>query len=328
MERLTAANAGRDTQTELAGEASRRALKAMSDAYQNFDGIPKHASTGFNNLNRQIGGWKRGRLYIVAGRPGMGKSTFGLAAMLRTALEGHGVAIFALEMSGDELMHMAMANLAWSRHDPIEYRDVAPEAANQPGYEERFRRVYHAQEKLDALPFYVCDRAGLTVAQIRAEAQAIAQRLAAKGKRLEVILIDHMGLLKADTTYAGNKVAETEQISAALKVLAKELNCAVVALSQLSRQVEGRTDKRPNLSDLRWSGGIEQDADVVAFVFRPAYYLTKGEEDPDKEEARKAKLALCRNKIELLIEKNRAGPTGLVEFYCDIACAVIRNGEI
>ena len=327
MERLSKAHLQKDRATELVGDASQRALIAMSDAFQDWDSIPKHADTGFDDLSRQIGGWKRGRLYVVAGRPGMGKSTFGLAAMLRTALLGHGTVMFALEMSKDELIHMSLANLAWSREARIEYRDLAPEAARQPGYEEAYRRVYAARQRLDDLPFYLCDRGGLTMAEIRSEAQAVAQRMATRGKRLEVLCIDHMGLIKADTTYAGNKVAETEQISAALKMLAKELDCAVVALCQLSRQVEGRNDKRPNLSDLRWSGAIEQDADAVIFVYREAYYLTKKDEDFEKELARKARLEACRNRIELLVEKNRAGPTGSIELFCDIGCAVVRNAE-
>jgi replicative DNA helicase len=299
----------------------------MSDAFQNWDSIPKHATTGFDDLNNTIGAWKRGRLYIIAGRPGMGKSTFGLAAMLRTAQAGHGAIMFALEMSRDELVHMALANLAWEREARIEYRDLSPEVAHIPGYEERFRRAYAAQGRLAELPFYISDRGGITVAQIRAEAQSIAQRLAARGKRLEVICVDHLGLIKPETTYAGNKTAETEQISSALKVLAKEMDVAVIAMSQLSRQVEGRVDKRPNLSDLRWSGSIEQNADVVGFVYREAYYLTKKEEDYDKEAEREKRLKECRNKIELLVEKNRAGPTGSIELYCDIGCAVVRNME-
>jgi replicative DNA helicase len=315
MERLSKTHLGRDQATELVGDASRKIIAAMSDAYQDWDSIPKHAGTGFHDLTQQIGGWKRGRLYVLAGRPGMGKSTFGLAAMLRTAQLGHGAIMFALEMSKDELIHMSLTNLAWSRESRIEYRDIIPEAARSPGYEERFQRVYHAREKLDALPFYISDRGGMTVAEIRSEAQSAAQRFAAKGKRLEVICVDHLGLIKPETTYSGNKVAETEQISAALKLLAKEMDCAVVALSQLSRQVEGRGDKRPNLSDLRWSGAIEQDADVVGFVFREAYYLSKTEEDPDKEAQRQVRLEACRRKIELLIEKNRGGPTGNIEFY-------------
>lgn len=327
MERLSRAHLNKERATELVGDAARKAVAAMSDAYQDWDSIPKHASTGFDDLDRQIGGWKRGRLYVLAGRPGMGKSTFGLSAMLRTAQAGHGAILFALEMSKDELVHMSLTNLAWSREARIEYRDITPESAHQPGYEGKFQRIYQSRPKLDALPFYISDRGGLTISDIRSAAQSVAQRFASQGKRLEVLCIDHLGLIKPDVTYQGNKVAETEQVSSALKLLAKELDCAVIALSQLSRQVEGRQDKRPNLSDLRWSGAIEQDADVVGFVYREAYYLSKKEEDPDKEMRRRSRLDECRNRIELLVEKNRSGPTGNLEFFCDIGCAVVRSME-
>ena len=155
-----------------------------------------------------------------------------------------------------------------------------------------------------------------------------AALLRSKGKRVEVICIDHLGLLKATGNYRGNKVAETEEVSADLKLLAKDLDCAVVALAQLNRGVEGRDDKRPSMADLRWSGAIEQDADCVAFVYRQAYYLHKQDPDPGKETLRAAKYETCKNEIELLIEKNRAGPTAGLKFFCDIGCGVIRDLEV
>jgi replicative DNA helicase len=165
------------------------------------------------------------------------------------------------------------------------------------------------------------------MAEIRSKAQQYAQRFEAWGKRLEVICVDHLGLVKASSAYRGNKVAETEEVSGDLKRLAKEMDCAVIALAQLSRQVEGREDKRPTLSDLRWSGAIEQDADVIMFPYRPEYYLRRTEEDADKEMKRQEKLAKVQNRLELLIEKHRGGSTGQVDLFCDMGCAVVSDLE-
>jgi replicative DNA helicase len=193
------------------------------------------------------------------------------------------------------------------------------------GFETRFDRIHQIAPTFSSLPFEIADRGGLTVPQIRAQAVAYDLKLKAKGKKLEVLCVDHLGLIKASANYKGNKVAETEEVSADLKAMAKDLDVAMVGLAQLSRQVEQRDDKRPNLSDLRWSGGIEQDADCVMFVYREEYYLTKKQPDLKKETERQDRLAECQNKIEVLIEKQRGGPTLAMEFFCDIGCAVVRD---
>ena len=169
------------------------------------------------------------------------------------------------------------------------------------------------------------DRVGMTIADIRSQALQQAQRLEAQGRRLDVICIDHLGLIKPSGKYAGNKAAETEEISASLKAMAKELNIAVVALVQLNRGVEGREDKRPSLSDLRWSGAIEQDADVVMFVYREAYYLTKPVSDPMEDAARMVKLHAAKSELEVIFAKHRGGPCPTIKMFCDMGCGVIRD---
>lgn len=326
MERLSKAHLSNDEGMQSIGDIARKAMEALSDAYSNQSSGNNYAKIGLADLAQAIGGWRRKRLYIIAGRPGMGKSTFTLSTMLRTAHAGHGVLFFAQEMGKQELVEMALCDIAYSKAR-IEYRDISSDAVLRDGFADKFAAIHRVSHLFNSLPLMISDRGGLTVSEIRSQAHQYGQRLAAMGKRLDVIVVDHMGLVAASSTYKGNKVAETEEVSAALKQLAKELDCAVVALSQLSRQVESREDKRPNLSDLRWSGGIEQDADVVMFVYREAYYLSKREDDGDKEIRRQDRLREVQNKIEVLVEKNRGGPTRNLEFFCDVACSVVRDLE-
>lgn len=328
MEGLRRAHMTESGDVETLARVVERSLVEMNIAYQTETPVKDFAHVGLRDLARMIGGFRRKRYYVIAGRPGMGKSTLALSALLRTAMKGHGVMLFALEMGRDEVSEIAMCDLAWHRHNRIEYRDITSTAVHREGFEAKYDEVLQVRPLFNSLPFYVTDKGGLSVADVRAQALHYRQRLAAEGKRLEVVCIDHLGLLKASGRYQGNKVAETEEVSAALKLLAKELDCSVVALAQLSRQTESRDDKRPTLADLRWSGGIEQDADCVMMVYREEYYLKKEESDPDKETTRQAKLKACANTLQVFIEKQRGGPTGEVKLFCDIGCGVVRDLEV
>lgn len=304
-----------------------RVLVELSVAYQAGSEAKDFAVAAPSELGRQIGHWRRKRFYVVAGRPGMGKSTLALSSLIRTALRGYGVLMFSQEMGEDELTEIALCDLAWTPNRRIEYKDITANAVMRPGFAEKYQELQQVAPMLKSAPFYVCDKGGLTIADIRSQALTYQQRLAGLGKRLDVVVVDHLGLIKPTGNYRGNKVAETEEVSAALKQLAKELDCAVVALAQLSRQTEGREDKRPTLSDLRWSGGIEQDADVVMMVYREEYYLRKEETEADKEMKRQERLKACKNTLQVFIEKNRGGATGEVKLFCDIGCGVVRNLE-
>jgi replicative DNA helicase len=227
-------------------------------------------------------------------------------------------------MGRAELTEIALADLSYDAFERIEYRDMN----KQEGFERRYERISAAARRLSTLPFLISDRGGQTLAEIRAQAQQYAQRLAAEGKRLDVICIDHLNLIKASDRYSGSKAAETEEISMALKQLAKDLQCAVIALTQLNRAVEGRDEKRPSLADLRWSGAIEQDADAVMFVYREAYYLERTKhDDMAKETDRLARLEASRTKLEVIFGKHRGGPCPVLEFYADMGCGAIRDLE-
>lgn len=327
MEALSRAQYATPSNFEPLAAVAERVLTELSVAYQAGSEAKDFAVAAPSSLGRQIGHWRRKRFYVIAGRPGMGKSTLALSSLVRTALRGYGVLMFSLEMGEDELTEIALCDLAWTPSRRIEYNSIRPNAVMRPGFAEKYGEVQQVAPMLGSAPFYICDKGGLTIGDIRSQALTYQQRLHAMGKRLDVLCVDHLGLIKPTGNYRGNKVAETEEVSAALKQLAKELDCAVVALAQLSRQTEGREDKRPTLSDLRWSGGIEQDADVVMMVYREEYYLRKEEADTDKEALRQRKLTACKNTLQVFVEKNRGGPTGEVKLFCDIGCGVVRNLE-
>lgn len=307
------------------GTVVERVLTELNVAYQSDTDVKDYAHIALVDLRRMLGGWRRQRLYIVAGRPGMGKTTFTLSTMLRTAQARHGVLFFSMEMAEGELAEIALCDLAWGKHRRIEYRDISADAVRKEGFEGNFEEILQVRPLFNSLPFLINDKPGLTMAQIRSQALDYQQRLAAEGKRLDVIVVDHMGKIRPSSNYRGNKVAETGEISGQLKELAKELDCAVVALCQLSRASETRDDKRPTLSDLRWAGEIEQDADCVLMAYREEYYLRKAETAADKELDRQDRLSKCKNVMQLYVEKNRQGPTGEVRLFCDVACGVVRN---
>jgi replicative DNA helicase len=327
MERLSRAHLDKNEGVTSASKASTEIVERLADLHQNGRQAPDFVYPGSWDLSRVIKGWRRGRFYVIAGRPGMGKSTAALSLLVHTAKQGAGVLFFSLEMTNAELMEMALCDLAWSRFHRIEYRDLSEPMKDTAESEKRFERIREAGETLADYPLTIMDRGGMTIAEMRSQALMQAQRLQAQGKRLEVIAIDHLGLIKPSGKYAGNKVAETEEISAALKALAKELNVAVIALVQLNRGVEGREDKRPSLSDLRWSGAIEQDSDVVMFVYREAYYLTKPVSDPIEEIARMDKLQAAKNELEVIFAKHRGGPCPTIKMFCDMGCGVVRDLE-
>jgi replicative DNA helicase len=168
-------------------------------------------------------------------------------------------------------------------------------------------------------PLYIEDEPGLTAAEIEARARVIASKFSAKGRTLDGVIVDHIH--KCRHPGAQSKVSELTEISARLAEAAKRLNCPVIALAQLNRGVESREEKRPTLADLRESGAIEQDADVVTFLSREAYYLERQSfSDYDREADRIAQLMRCQNKMELIIAKQRSGPTSTVDLWVNMGC--------
>ena len=254
------------------------------------DGFMTGLSTGFVGLDKITTGLHEGNLIILAARPAMGKTALALNIAKHVAtMERKPTVIFSLEMGAEELIE----------------RMVASEGM-VPGYHlktgnlstDEWKRLVHAQSNLYDVPIFVDDTAGIRISEIRSKARKLSQEMGGLG----IIIIDYLQLITGSKRE--NRQQIVSEISRELKILAKDLRVPVIALSQLSRSVEQRQDKRPMLSDLRESGSIEQDADIVAFLYRDAYYQ---KEHADSQEA--------NNVTELILEKNRHGSLGTVKLY-------------
>ena len=290
------------------GEGWRDFRRSLTEAVKNAEaahsrdgmaGLP----TGLRDLDELLGGLHKSDLIIVAARPSMGKT--GLATGIgfhaaRQQIDGRPcpVGFFSLEMSSEQLSTRILASEAGVSADRIRKGELQNHEMD---------RILAVVPELEGLPLYVDDGAALTISALRTRARRLKRQ-----HGLDLIIVDYLQLLSASSMRRNdNRVQEVSEITRGLKTLAKELDVPVVALSQLSRNVESRTDKRPQLADLRDSGSIEQDADVVIFIYREEYYLERGTEQE------RARLGDVAGIAELLVAKHRQGPTGLVKVRFD-----------
>ena len=272
------------------------------------------ATTGLMALDKKLNGYRAGQLYVIAGRPGMGKSAFMCSSLRRTAQSGRGVAIFSLEMGEEEIAARCLSDALDNPRAPF-FGDILKGLVSTADRAD----LTMASDSLAGLPMAIDASPRLSFVEIAGRARKAKALFAAQGQSLDVVCIDHMGLVAPSDRYSGNKVAEAGEVSGQFRSLAKELGCCVILLSQLSREVEKRDDKRPVMSDLRWSGEIEQDAHVIGFLYREAYYLAQ---DPN---ALPHQVQDARFKLEFLIRKNRNGETGDVPLWCSIGHSSIRD---
>jgi replicative DNA helicase len=305
------------------------ALEMAAHAYQR-DGKLSGLATGLIDLDGKMGGLQKSDLVIIAGRPGMGKTSLGTNIAYNVARswkpgevrpDGHIetanggiVGFFSLEMSAEQL-----ATRIISEQSGIPSSMIRRGAIDQ----EKFDRLKDVTIELQHLPLYIDETGGLTIAQLAARARRLKRQ-----KGLDLLVVDYIQLLQGSTRRAQEgRVQEVTEITTSLKALAKELNVPILALSQLSRQVESRDDKRPQLSDLRESGSIEQDADVVLFVFREEYYLSNKEPRPGTDEHIKwqAEMEQAHGKAEIIIGKQRHGPTGTVNLQFEASVTRFDN---
>lgn len=291
------------------------AIDAAARAYQaegRIIGIP----SGLSKLDRKLLGFTRGDLVVMAGRPGMGKSAL-MVTMARTMAEkGYRNIIISQEMGDASLGQRMIADKLFNS-GPVPYFAFRSGRFDEAA----FKRITEAGEDLSKLPLRIEPQPAQTVSQIAAKARQAKRR-----GGLDVLWIDHLQIIKASGKYQ-NRVHQIGEITGALKALAKELDIVVILLSQLSRALESREDKRPQMSDLRDSGDIEQDADVILMLFRERYYLERREPTHGSAEHAVWQTQMFRteNKLELAIEKQRAGPTGMVEVFCNIGCNAVRD---
>ena len=296
-------------------------LKAVTDAvnvanaaYQREGGLAG-ISTGLIDMDRKLGGLHPSDLLILAGRPSMGKTSLATNIAFNIAkahkrgrmpdggegsVEGGVVGFFSLEMSAEQLAARILSEASEVPSEQIRRGDMT---------EQEFRRFVEAAKALEACPLYIDDTPALPISQVAARARRLKRT-----HGLDVLIIDYLQLLKG--TSKENRVQEVSEITQGLKAIAKELNIPVIALSQLSRAVESREDKRPQLSDLRESGSIEQDADVVMFVYRDEYYRERekpGDHELEKMAQWQTIMESVHGKAEVIIGKQRHGPIGTVE---------------
>lgn len=289
--------------------------------------VPEMPSTGYKDLDRQIGGWGRQRFYVIGARPGQGKTAFATASMRKVVRQqkkeggNFGAMYFSLEVPGRDIWSRLVASECANSHTPIEYREIqTAKYLNQS----QVQAVGKYADALRKFPIRICDKPGLTITQIEAEARAEKQRMERIGQSLDVIFIDYMQIVQAGGRYGGNKVNEIGEISMGCLNMARRLDIAVVATAQLSRGVESRDDKRPVMSDLRESGQIEQDANSIVFLYRPAYYDRREAENTNDME-KLQEIEARKNDLYLLVEKSRDGTPGKVKTYCDIGLNCIEN---
>jgi replicative DNA helicase len=290
------------------------AIDMASNAYRR-DGHLSGMATGLTDLDKLMGGLQSSDLIIVAGRPGMGKTALGTNIAFNVAkawagelqpdgsmktVNGGIVGFFSLEMSAEQLATRIIAEQSGVPSSNIRRGRID---------ESEFGRIVDAAREMNKIPLYVDQTGGLSIAQLAARARRLKRQ-----RGLDLIVVDYIQLLSGSSKKGDNRVQEVTEITNALKALAKELNVPILALSQLSRQVENRDDKRPQLSDLRESGSIEQDADVVLFVYREEYYLKNKEPKPRTVEyvQWQDQMGQVHGLAEVIIGKQRHGPTGTV----------------
>jgi replicative DNA helicase len=284
--------------------------------------VPESICTGLKDLDRIMGGWHRGELAVIAARTSMGKTAFVLSALRQAARKGTSSVFFSMEITADQASCRLLSDAIWNSQTPISYDRIDQHRIEKFDVE----RLERAAADIARLPLMVDDQRGLSVSEIGARARRVRDEMERKGRRLDAICIDHLGKIRASSRYAGNKVHETGEKTNALAQLALDLDVAVIVLQQLNRGTEGREEKRPGLSDLRDSGNIEEDADTVSFLYRPAYYLDRIKyDDQEKEDNRLSLLEKKRNVLELIVAKNRRGPICNKEFFISIESNAVRD---
>lgn len=284
---------------------------------------PDAFSTGFTDLDQATGGFEAGCLFTVAAATGVGKTIFAVNAGLNVARKGVGVALFSLEVPHEQMTARILASMAYTHRRPIGFGDILRGRLDDM----QMWLVEDAQKRLAKLPFTLECASSPTLAQVTAAVRAEKKRMEVRGLRLGVVLIDYLQLMRATDRYQGNRVYEVGEITKGLKALARDESVCVVMLSQINRGVDARDDKRPQLSDLRDSGSIEQDSDVVAFLFREVVYIEKSAKFREGDHEATEKAARLRHHADIILGKNRAGPTTSVAVWCNVQCSVMDNAD-
>lgn len=278
-------------------------------------------SWGLRGLDIKTLGLHAGDLIILAARPGMGKTALALSVARNLSMAGHKGLMFSLEMGGTALGHRLLSDELFD-YGPIPYQTLRSGKFTEDQFS---KRIVEASKKLAELPLIIETIGDISVSQIAAKARRRKRR-----SGLDYIIVDYLQLVKVSDRYNGNRVLEIGEITASLKRLAKELEIPIILLSQLNRMVEAREDKRPTMADLRESGNIEQDADLIIMLYREAYYLERQQPknarmDSEEFASWQIRMNQHQNLLDAIVEKQRQGPIGTVKLFCNIASNAVRD---
>lgn len=297
-------------------ESLSAAIQTADKAHKRKDKV-SGVHTGFRDMDGLLGGFQKSDLLILAGRPSMGKTALAVNMALKAAEsfldkkseeegqeEGFSVGVFSLEMSAEQLAARLIAMESGVDSSKMRMGMLS---------DDDFSKLVKANNRLHRLPLFIDDTPALSISALRTRSRRLKRK-----NNLGFIIVDYLQLVRGSARSDGNRVQEVSEVTQGLKAIAKELDVPVIALSQLSRAVESREDKRPQLSDLRESGSIEQDADVVMFIFREEYYLARSEpknedvNDPGRQ-AWQERMIQCQNVTDVIVAKQRNGPIGTVQ---------------
>lgn len=300
-------------------------LDALENLEAAWDGQFRGLSTGLECLDRITGGMQPDDVWIFGGRTSMGKSVMLPCVARGIAEQGRGVLMFSLEMSRRAVQARMVADIAYDRGlvpyggdgGNVEFADLI----NGRGTSQQRERARSAARKLASLPMVLNDRGGLNLDQIISLSRRQVRAWQRAGVEPGCIFIDHLGLVQS-SIMRDSKAAERADVVDRLKEAARLIGCPIIAAAQVNRGPENRTDKRPTMGDLNWSGSIEQIADFVGLLYRDAYYL---ERSPDEED--QARAVGLRNEMEVIVPKNRSGPTCTLKAHVEIACSAIRDED-
>lgn len=318
VDSIVAARSTQDSPSLSLGASVARAIDAAALAYQS-DGKLLGMPYGLRDVDDKTLGLHRGELTLMAGRPGSGKSMLALTTAKNLAEDGYKGIFFSLEMSDVSLSQRLISDIIFDKREITYHRIRAGKFSDV-----EFQLLKDAGDQLRDLSLTIEQQAGISFAQIAAKARRKKQR-----DGLDFVVIDHGGKIALSDRYRGSKVDEIGELSAAVMNLAKELDVGMLMLWQLNRGVESRDDKRPNMSDLRGAGNLEEDAATIVLLYREAYYLQNKEPRPQTPEhvEWQRKLLDCNNSLEILLEKNRHGPTANIKAFVDVKSNAVRNQD-
>lgn len=310
---LDKSRSNRGSLSDIAEQVGREAEAMMKGE------IKRPPSTGIEDLDRHLPmrGLAPGALYVLAGRTGQGKTMMGAALASKMSRRGDGAAYFSLEVPSKEIAARVICERLGGKGPT--YGDVLSGHASDNDLE---AYIWAAQEARKE-PLHLDDTPAMSMADILVEGRKFGDRLDKQGKRLRLAIVDHSMLVKPTGRYQGNKVNELGEIANSAKVMAKTLDCTVMLCCQLARAVEQRDDKRPNLSDLRASGEIEEAADAVLMLYREHYYATRTDAFRRGDSGAEEMAEAVKNDLEIGVEKSRQGKTGRVNLWCDPGRSIV-----